>query len=198
MSAGPHIPTLQTDRLILRAPQMGDVQPWIDFVNSRRAEFVGGPDLGVAKGWRGFAHVAGMWMLRGYGSFVFALKSDPDTPLGMTGPWHPLDWPEPELGWTVWSDAAEGQGFAHEAATAARSFAYDTLGWPTAVSYIDSRNTRSIALAERLGCTLDPAAATPKGAPDEVILVYRHPSPQGRDRAPGAPHRPISSNGGAT
>ena len=78
MIALPHIPRLETERLVLRGPAMGDVKPWLDFVNSRRAEFVGGPDLGIAKGWRGFAHVAGMWMLRGYGSFVFASKSDPD------------------------------------------------------------------------------------------------------------------------
>jgi len=178
MTALPHIPRLETERLVLRGPIMGDVQPWIDFVETQRAEFVGGPDLGVAKGWRGFAHVAGMWMLRGYGTFVFAPKSDPDAALGMTGPWHPLDWPEKELGWTIWSEEAEGNGYACEAATAARTYAYDTLGWTTAVSYIDSRNTRSIALAERLGCRLDPDAEAPGSDPDENILVYRHPSPE--------------------
>lgn len=178
MTGGLQIPTLETDRLVLRAPQMQDAMPWIEFVNSQRAEFVGGPDLGVAKGWRGFAHVAGMWMLRGYGSFVFALKSDPGTAMGMTGPWHPMDWPERELGWTIWTPAAEGRGYAFEAAIAARDFAYDTLGWPTAVSYIDARNSRSIALAERMGCRPDPSADAPDGDPGADILVYRHPSPE--------------------
>lgn len=180
MTAPLPIPTLETARLILRGPVMGDAQPWVDFVETDRAEFVGGPNLGLAKGWRGFAHVAGMWMLRGYGSFIFALKSDPDRPLGMTGPWHPLDWPEKELGWTIWSAAAEGKGYAVEAATAARRFAYDRLGWTTAVSYIDARNTRSIALAERLGCTLDPQAEAPATEADRMTLVYRHPTPEAR------------------
>ena len=81
MTAPLPIPTLETARLILRGPVMGDAQPWVDFVETDRAEFVGGPNLGLAKGWRGFAHAAGMWMLRGYGSFIFALKSDPRAPL---------------------------------------------------------------------------------------------------------------------
>jgi len=178
MTAGPHIPTLETNRLVLRAPRLSDAANWDAFLKTDRAAFVGGPDADLHTSWRGFAHVAGMWMLRGYGSFVFASKSDPDAPLGMTGPWHPMDWPERELGWTVWTPEAEGQGFAHEAATAARIYAYDTLGWPTAVSYIDARNVRSIALAGRMGCTLDQTAATPACEPGTVILVYRHPSPE--------------------
>lgn len=178
-TALPHIPTLETERLILRGPRMEDVPHWLAFAATERAAFIGGPriaDPGTA--WRAFAHVAGMWMLRGYGSFVFELKADPGTPVGMTGPWHPLDWPERELGWTIWSADLEGTGLAFEAAQEARRFAYADLGWLTAVSYIDSRNARSIALAERMGCTLDPDAKSPDADEGEVILVYRHPAPE--------------------
>ena len=174
----PHIPTLETERLILRAPRMGDAMVWDDFMNSQRAAFIGGPSAGLHVSWRAFAHVDGQWLLRGYGSFIFATKTDPDTPLGMTGPWHPLNWPEREIGWTVWSEAAEGKGYAFEAATRARRYAYDDLGWPTAVSYIDPDNARSIALAERLGCVLDPAAEAPVTDKDDTTLVYRHPAPE--------------------
>jgi RimJ/RimL family protein N-acetyltransferase len=45
------------------------------------------------------------------------------------------------------------------------------------VSYIDRNNSRSIALAERLGAVPDPDAATPDNSDD---LVYRHPSFGGR------------------
>ena len=177
-NAWPHIPTLETERLILRGPRIEDVPHWCAFMASGRAEFVGGPGLEEGKAWRAFAHVAGMWMLRGYGSFVFALQDSPDQPLGLTGPWHPIDWPEREIGWTVWSAEAEGKGLAFEAAQAARRFAYDTLGWPTAVSYIDSRNARSIALARRMGCTLDSDATAPAADEGETVLVYRHPAPE--------------------
>ena len=56
-----------------------------------------------------------------------------------------------------------------------RRHTYADLGWTTAVSYIDARNTRSLALARRLGCTRDEAAPRPKS--DEPIEVWRHPAP---------------------
>lgn len=167
-------PTLITDRLILRTPRIDDFDAWHAFAISKRARYIGGPFDGLGTTWRAFAHVAGMWALRGYGSFVFSEKGA-DIPLGMAGPWYPADWPEQELGWTVWSPEAEGKGYAYEAATAARDYAYKTLGWATAVSYIAPANARSIALAERLGATLDPDAPQPH--PDDPCLVYRHPAP---------------------
>ena len=60
------------------------------------------------------------------------------------------------------------------AAEAARTHVFETLGWDTAVSYIDPQNARSIALAERLGAVRDDSAARPH--PDD--LVYRHPKPE--------------------
>lgn len=166
-------PVLETDNLILRAPQARDWPQWHAFAGSKRAKYIGGP-FDDAGAWRAFGHVIGMWVLRGYGSFVITRRDD-DTALGMTGPWHPFDWPEKEIGWTVWSTAVEGKGIAFEAAHAARAYAYGTLGWTGAVSYIDPANTRSVALAERLGATIDPDAAHPGAAP---CHVYRHPAPE--------------------
>ena len=163
-------PTLQTARLTLRAPCAADWPSWRDFMASDRARFVGGP-IDEARAWRAFGHVIGMWVLRGYGSFVFH-ETGSDRPLGMCGPWRPADWPEAELGWTLWSAEAEGKGHAFEAATAARAYALGDLGWPTAVSYIDPDNARSIALALRLGAVIDPDAATPPS--DRPALVFRH------------------------
>jgi RimJ/RimL family protein N-acetyltransferase len=169
-------PVLETERLVLRAPGLQDWDAWRDFVvHDERAHFIRGEDMNDGKAWRGLGHVVGMWALRGYGSFVFCLRGT-DRALGMTGPWHPMDWPEREIGWTVWSAEAEGKGLAFEAATAARSHAFRDLGWDTAVSYIHPDNARSIALAERLGARLDPTAATP--AHDPCPLVYRHPRPE--------------------
>lgn len=168
-------PVLETARLILRAPAMKDWEPWLAFTRDGRSRFVRPEGFDLGKAWRAFGHVAGMWALRGYGSFVFCLKGR-DEALGMTGPWHPMDWPERELGWTVWSARAEGKGYAFEAASAARDFAFTSLGWETAVSYIDPENARSIALAERLGARLDPAAEAPH--PGEPTLVFRHPKPE--------------------
>lgn len=169
----PHLtgtPVLETERLVMRAPQASDWPHWRAFLASDRSAFIRPDDIDDAKAWRAMGHVIGMWVMRGYGMFVFHAKADP-TPLGICGPWHPIDWPEREIGWSVWSPAAEGKGYAHEAAIAARAHVFGPLGWDTAVSYIDPANARSIALAERLGAVRDDAAPRP----DPSDLVYRHP-----------------------
>ncbi|MDW4497300.1 GNAT family N-acetyltransferase [Sulfitobacter sp. D35] len=171
-------PVLETDRLILRAPRFEDYAVFEPFFLSRRSEFIGAwPDPTPGKAWRSFCHVAGMWALKGVGSFVYCDRQS-GAPLGHSGPWVPPEWPENEIGWTVWSEAAEGKGYAFEAASAARAYAYDTLGWTTAVSYIDPDNARSIALAERLGCRVDASANAPDSGLGKTPLVYRHPAPE--------------------
>ncbi|AVO36838.1 GNAT family N-acetyltransferase [Pukyongiella litopenaei] len=168
-------PVLETERLILRAPGPQDWPAWRAMMASDRSRYIRSGDMDDGKAWRAFGHVIGHWVLREWGNFVFTARGD-DTALGMAGPWFPEGWPEREIGWSVWTPQAEGKGFAFEAATAARGYAYDVLGWDTAVSYIDPANARSIALAERLGAVRDPQAAAPGDAP---CLVYRHP---GADR----------------
>jgi RimJ/RimL family protein N-acetyltransferase len=175
-------PVLTTERLILRAPRAGDYEPWAAFAASDRARHVGGP-LTRYLAWRAMGHLTGHWVHRGFGMFIFARRDAPDAPLGMAGPWFPEGWPEPEIGWSVWAEAAEGTGLATEAATAARAWASATLGWTRPVSYIDRDNARSIRLAEKLGATLEPGAPVPQLSADDdpaETLVYRHP-------APGAP-----------
>ena len=117
--------------------------------------------------------IIGHWHLRGYGRFMVADKAT-DTPLGVIGPFFPPDWPEPEIAWSVFA-AAEGRGIALEAARAARAFAYDTLGWTTAISMITDGNDRSSKLAERMGCVREADYVHPEiGA----MQVWRHPAPE--------------------
>lgn len=169
-----HTPVLETERLILRAPAARDWPEWDAMMQSARARFVRPGDYAEALSWRGFGHAIGHWVLRGFGNFVVTRKGD-DTAIGAAGPWFPAGWPEREIGWSIWSAAAEGKGYAAEAARAARAYAYDTLGWDTAVSYVAPENARSIALAERLGAVRDANAATPGDAP---AIVFRHPHPE--------------------
>jgi RimJ/RimL family protein N-acetyltransferase len=166
--------TLHTARLVLRAPQAGDLPHWEAFASSDRAKGIGGP-LTDRLAWRAMCHLTGHWVHRGFGMFVFCDRADLATPLGMAGPWFPAGSPETEIGWSVWAAAAEGKGYAFEAAQATRAFAFGTLGWTTAVSYIAADNIRSIRLAERLGARLDPDAAVRD--PENPDLVYRHPEP---------------------
>lgn len=165
-------PVLKTDRLTLRAPAARDWPQWKSMMESDRSRFIRPDDIDDGKAWRAFGHIIGHWVLRGYGSFVITRTGD-DIALGMTGPWHPAGWPERELGWSIWTAQAEGQGIAFEAAQAARDYAFGVLGWDTAVSYVVPENERSIVLAERLGATRDTHADFPGDGP---CLVFRHPA----------------------
>jgi RimJ/RimL family protein N-acetyltransferase len=93
--------------------------------------------------------------------------------IGQIGPWHPEGWLAREIGWILLDPAAEGRGLAREAAEAARAFAYEGLGWPEVFSVIDPDNVRSLALARRLGCTLD----REEDWEGERLLIWRHPAP---------------------
>jgi RimJ/RimL family protein N-acetyltransferase len=169
-------PVIETERLILRVPEARDATGSIAYQVSDRSIFTGGPKP-EDQAWRMFASIIGHWAIRGWGLFAVQMKSD-DQACGMVGPWMPHGWVEQEIGWTLWDGRHEGLGVAHEAALAARAWSFETLGWTTAVSYIDPQNARSIALAERIGARLDPEAK--HGFGDEPCLVYRHPAPEGQ------------------
>lgn len=166
------IPTLETDRLILRGPEARDLDGFVDYLTSDRSIYTGGPKT-PGDAWRAFAVEIGHWHIRGYGSWSVTEKGS-DEAVGIVGHWHPGDWPEREIGWILWPQA-EGKGIAFEAAQAVLKHTFDTLEWATAVSYIDRENARSVALAKRLGAQLDPMADTPD---DSTCFVYRHPKPE--------------------
>ena len=165
--------SLETERLILRKPNVSDVDAAVAFFTSERAAGVGGL-LTKGQAWRALAGEIGHWDMRGYGMWTVTRKGD-DTALAMIGPWFPNDWPETEIGWMVWDPSVEGTGIATEAARAAIDDAFSRLGWDTAVSYVGVGNTRSARLAEKLGAVLDKDAKQPEG---KDVWVYRHPKPE--------------------
>jgi RimJ/RimL family protein N-acetyltransferase len=167
------IPVIETERLRLRGPALRDFEAYAAFMASPRAGFIGGP-AGRTIAWRGFCHATGHWVHRGYSFFVMADR-ETDRALGMVGPWFPEGWPEPEIGWQVWDNGAEGQGLAYEAATGARSWAYGTLGWTTAISLIVDGNARSEALAARMGCTHEGDFTHETFGKSRI---FRHPGPE--------------------
>ncbi len=163
------IPTLETERLTLRRPYASDQNGFMTFLMSPRAVYAGGTD-DRKKAESGFAALRDSWSKRPLGLFTIERKSD-GRAIGHVGGYLPDGWPEIELGWSLWRDEDEGQGYAQEAVIAARSYAFDVLGWETAVSYIAPDNRKSIALAGRLGAQLDDFAPKPQNV---TCLVYRH------------------------
>ncbi|MCV6595121.1 MAG: GNAT family N-acetyltransferase [Silicimonas sp.] len=162
-----HIPVLETERLRLRAPVKADFDAYAEILMSDRARYMGGPhSRNQARA--GFDADVASWLLDGFG--YWTAEDATGTPIAFLGIMHPEHFPEVELGWFT-TEAAEGKGYAYEAANAALDWAFGPGERDTLVSYIDPENTRSIALAEKLGAKRD-ADAT---APDPTDLVYRHP-----------------------
>jgi RimJ/RimL family protein N-acetyltransferase len=165
------IPTLETDRLILRAPAAADFAPFAEFYASDRASFVGGP-LGAEQAWRMLAMEIGHWSLNGFGRWIVETR-DTGTAVGLVGLFEPEGWPEPEIGWDLFN-GHEGRGYATEAALAARDYAYDILGWPTAISLVKPGNDGSAAVARRLGARPDGTFTHERHGP---MAIWRHPAP---------------------
>ncbi|MCR5857166.1 GNAT family N-acetyltransferase [Mesorhizobium sp. J428] len=165
------IPTLETPRLTLRGFTPGDVEAFAGFYASEASRFVGGPEDLVST-WKRIAAYAGCWSLRGYGKFVVVERMSGQT-VGIVGPTFPEGWPEPEIGWTVLPEF-EGRGYAAEAAIRAITFAYDELGWTTAMSAIFPGNNRSFRLAERLGASHEGAVEV---KPHGMLEIWRHLPP---------------------
>lgn len=166
-----HIPTLETERLTLRAPAARDVEPFATFFASDPSKPIGGP-LDVAETWRLLAGILGHWGLCGFGRWIVTWKGQ-DEAIGLVGLHHPHDWPEAEIGWTVWGDGL-GKGVAQEAARCSRTYGFETLGLPSLISSCAPDNPRSALVAERLGATRDGSWTHPEYG---LFNIWRHEAP---------------------
>lgn len=166
------IPVLTTDRLTLRPPREADFAAMLAFSQSPRAEFVGG---NISREWVWRSHLAniGHWALRGYG--FFSVDTRAGDFIGRIGVIFHDEWPEPELAWHLY-DGYEGHGFAAEAARAAKADYHARISPRPLISMIDVPNSRSEALALRLGAIREKTVADPDGD----FHIYRHPGPEAR------------------
>lgn len=167
------VPVLTTRRLTLRAPRADDFAIYAAIACGARGVGIGGP-MTRDEAWYDFASLSAAWMLQGHGGWTITI-TETGKAIGfvLIGA-EPGD-EAPELGYLLAEDA-EGHGFASEAACAARDYGFATLQLPELVSYIFPANTRSIALAQRLGAVQTGTATYPNDA--EPSLVFRHPRPE--------------------
>lgn len=164
------IPTLKTERLTLRPLLIADFPAYQHFMASPRSIGVGGP-YDLWKTWGVFCHDLANWYFFGHGALMIDLGETGEC-IGQIGINHGPLFPEKELGWLLY-DGHEGRGNAAEAAVAMRDWAFETLSLPTLVSYVSPENSKSAAVAERIGGTLDPSA--PRSDPEDLVYRY-HPS----------------------
>ena len=127
------IPTIETERLILRAPVVEDFPAYARLMASVRSAGMGGP-FETRAAWGIFCHGVALWRFFGHGALMIDLRSTRQC-LGLVEINHGPRFPEKELGWQLY-EGFEGHGYATEAACALRDWAFGTLGLPTLVSYI--------------------------------------------------------------
>ncbi len=163
---------LTTERLSLRRPQERDFDAFAAFSARPRSHWVGGPST-RDEAREMFDENDAHWAEHGCGYFHVALSANGEG-IGRVGLRKSNARPETELAYTLYDDAHEGHGYAREAVTTLRDWAYDALGLSTLVSYIDPKNTRSAALARAVGAR--PDADAPVWPKYPQLTVYRHPS----------------------
>jgi RimJ/RimL family protein N-acetyltransferase len=164
------VPVIETARLRLRPMRLTDFLAWAGILCSDRSVYMDGPYT-RDDAYTEFAASVGSWMLHGHGFWTVTDKED--AVLGFVGVnMEPSDH-EHELGYFLCA-AAEGHGYATEAAAAVRDWAF-ALGLPSLVSYVDPANDRSGAVARSLGAARDGVAESLyDGTPDQGMAVWRH------------------------
>ncbi len=157
-------PTLQTERLTLRAWTDADIRPFVRINQDPRViEFLGGP-LHRQGAIDFMKTVSSHFGRHGFGLWAVEPRSPVQgVPAGMIGfvglavPRFDAQFmPAVEIGWRLAAEAW-GHGFATEGARTAASFAFDEAGLEDLVSFTVPDNRRSRGVMERIGMTHDPA-----------------------------------------
>lgn len=172
------IPTIETERLRLRAWEARDFPAYAAFKGDHEQQRFAGGAMSPGQAWQEFCTDLGVWQLRGYGILAIA-HADSDEAIGYTGLWQPLDLEEPELCWSLFSGNT-GKGYATEAALAARNWAYQAIDLSPLMSFIHPDNHASHAVARRLDAEVERETFL-RGMPRHL---YRHPKRSGGDLPP--------------
>lgn len=169
------IPSLTTERLLLRGFEPRDEEPYMAMMaDPEVTRFLGdGKPLSRVDAWRQLAMFAGHWTLKGFGLWAVEERATGKL-LGRIGCMEPEGWPGFEIGYTL-ARPAWGQGYAREGAAAALRYARETLGKRDIISIIRPGNAGSIRVATSLGATPDGTVEF-YGAP---ALIYRYPRAAG-------------------
>ena len=150
-------PTIESERLVLRPFAESDLDDYTAMLQAepvRRALHLA-DDIGRWEAWSQMAAWLGQWELRCTGQWALEEKAT-GAFVGRAGLHHPerADWPGVEVGWVLRPEHW-GRGYATEGARRAVDYAFDELELDALCSVILPENTRSIAVARRLGFHLE-------------------------------------------
>jgi len=164
------IPTLETKRLTLRAPNASDLGLYMAF-NAVSDAVVGAyrggktPDEVQAVLTRDIAH----WQ-KGFGMWLLA-RAD-GVIVGGAGLLHPDDWQTHELTWWLMPEH-RGVGYATEASRAVIEYGYSVLKWPQVETFMRDENGPARKLAFRLGGKVVRRDVFPDGIARDVFALPR-------------------------
>ena len=145
------IPTLRTERLVLRAFREDDTEPLFQLMQDPEVvRYIGDRQVPTRQEvWRAIAGWIGHWALREYGLWAVDDRESGEL-VGRIGLINPVDWPGPEVGYTI-GKRWWGRGLATEGARAAMDWGFENRGFDELISLIDPANTASIGVARKLG-----------------------------------------------
>jgi RimJ/RimL family protein N-acetyltransferase len=176
-------PVLFTERLILRVPEAADLDGWAAMAaDAETMRFIGGT-ASRSGTWRQLCTMRGSWDIKGFAMFS-VIERATGAWVGRLGPWEPEGWPGKEVGWGIAPQFA-GKGYAYEAAVAAMDYAFGVLGWDRVIHTIDPENTRSIALAVRLGSSNGGPTKLPDPYQDARVDAWGQTAEDWRKRRAG-------------
>ena len=167
------IPTIETERLVLRPFRREDFDTYVDmWADPDVVRFIGGKPFDREATWSRFLRQAGIWHHMGFGFFAIEEKETGQF-IGEAG-FHELrrDLDPPiedslEAGWAL-MPIGQGWGYATEAMAAAIQWADGAFPGRRMTCIIDPDNLPSIRVAQRLGFT-QLARTTYGGQP---VIVY--------------------------
>ena len=172
---------IETARLILRVPDLSDLDPWAAMMaDEETARFIGGV-MPRAVTWRAMMTMIGAWHATGFAMFSVIEKSTGRW-VGRLGPWQPEGWPGTEVGWAIVRDCW-GNGYAPEGASAAIDWAFDRLGWTDVIHTIGPDNVASQQVARKLGSTNRGRGALPPPFHDSIVDIWGQSREEWRARA---------------
>jgi RimJ/RimL family protein N-acetyltransferase len=169
------IPTLETERLILRAFRQTDLDALAAMQSDPEVmRFLGatGAPRDRYDSWVGMAALMGQWALKGFGIWAWEERATGRF-VGRGGLLEFEGWPEPELAYAL-DRPFWGQGFAREAGRAALDWGFATLGRDRFASFIKPANTASKRTAAGLGATFEGMTEL-LGTPCELWVHRRQP-----------------------
>ena len=161
---------IETARLLLRPPQIGDFDRFAELqADADACRFIGGHQPRAAA-WRKFLQQPGAWLLQGFGMFSL-IERQSGLWLGQLGPWRPEGWPGNEIGYALHPDAW-GKGYATEAGVAAIDWSVTELGWDDFIHCIAPDNLASQNVARRWGSVLRGPGRLPAPYQDAPVEVW--------------------------